>query len=127
MNRKVQIIERDGQPEYAVLPFPAYEEMKRLSEAMRDIQSYDAALTDSGESVPHSVMLRLMGDESPVKVWREYRGMAQAALAKQARIDKTYLSQIESGRKTGSVGVLRRLAVALSVDVDDLIPTADGE
>ncbi|MCB2262426.1 MAG: helix-turn-helix transcriptional regulator [Candidatus Thiosymbion ectosymbiont of Robbea hypermnestra] len=43
------------------------------------------------------------------------------ALARKAGIDKTYLSQIETGRKQGSVAALAQLASALSVEVDDLI------
>lgn len=127
MSGKVQIIERDGQPEYAVLPFSDYEEMKRLAEAMQDLQAYDTAMADTGEPVPHSVVLRLVDGEAPLKVWREFRGLTQVALARQAEVDKTYLSQIESGRKTGSIAVFRRLARALSVDLDDLVPADINE
>ena len=95
--------------------------MSRLSEAMRDIQAYDAALADPGEAIPHEMMRRLIEDESPIRVWREHRGLTQTLLAEQAGIDKTYLSQLESGRKSGSVAVLRRLARVLSVDIDDLV------
>lgn len=127
MSGKVQIIERDGQPEYAVLPISDYEEMKRLAEAMQDLQAYDTAMADTGEPVPHSVVLRLVDGEAPLKVWREFRGLTQVALARQAEVDKTYLSQIESGRKTGSIAVFRRLARALSVDLDDLVPADINE
>ena len=121
MSSKLQIIERDGKPEYAVIPYAEYAEMSRLSEAMRDIQAYDAALADPGEAIPHEMMRRLIEDESPIRVWREHRGLTQTLLAEQAGIDKTYLSQLESGRKSGSVAVLRRLARVLSVDIDDLV------
>ena len=121
MSKNIQIIERNGQPEYAVVPYSDYEELKRLADAMQDMQAYDAAMADPGESVPHAVMVRLVDGESPVKVWRENRGLTQAALARDARVDKTYLSQIESGRKTGSITLFKRLALSLSVDVDDLI------
>ena len=121
MSKNIQIIERNGQPEYAVVPYSDYEELKRLADAMQDMQAYDAAMADPGESVPHAVMVRLVDGESPVKVWRENRGLTQAALAREARVDKTYLSQIESGRKTGSITLFKRLALSLSVDVDDLI------
>lgn len=121
MSSKLQIIERDGKPEYAVIPYAEYAEMSRLSEAMRDIQAYDAALADPGEAIPHEMMRRLIEDESPIRVWRDHRGLTQTLLAEQAGIDKTYLSQLESGRKSGSVAVLRRLARVLSVDIDDLV------
>ncbi len=121
MTANVQIIERDGVPEYAVIPCEEYEEIARLSEQMRDIRAYDTAMADAGGTVPHTVMQRLVNGDSPLRVWREYRELTQAALARKAGIDKTYLSQIETGRKQGSVAALAQLASALSVDVDDLI------
>jgi len=121
MNAKLQIIERDGMPEYAVIPYADYQAMVRLSEAMRDIQSYDAALADAGEAIPHETMRRLIEGESPIRVWREYRDLTQTVLAERAGIDNTYLSQLESGRKAGSIAVLKRLAKVLSVDIDDLV------
>ena len=124
MRSKPQIIECDGKPEYAVIPYAEYEEMSRLSEAMRDIQAYDAGLADEGEAVPQEMMRRLVAGEPPIRLWREHRGLTRTQLAEQARIDKTYLSQLESGRKVGSVAVLRRLATTLSVDLDDLVADA---
>jgi DNA-binding XRE family transcriptional regulator len=121
VSSKLQIIERDGEPEYAVIPYSEYQEMVRLSEAMRDIQAYDAAVADEGEAVPHEMMRRLIEGESPIRVWRTYRGLTQTELAQHAGIDKTYLSQLELGRKAGSVTVLKRLAAVLSVDIDDLV------
>jgi len=121
MSMKVQIIERDGRPEYAVIPYADYEEMLRLSEAMRDVHAYDAAMADEGEAIPHDMMRRLIDGEAPIKVWREHRGLTQAALAEQAGLDKTYLSQLESGRKTGSVRALKHLAQASPVAIDDLV------
>jgi len=121
MTANVQVIERDGVPEYAVMPYEEYEELVRLSEQMRDIQAYDAAMTDAGETVPHAVMQRLVNGDSPLRVWREYRALTQATLAQKAGIDKTYLSQTGTGRKQGSVAALAQLASELSVDVDDLI------
>jgi DNA-binding XRE family transcriptional regulator len=120
MNTKVQIIERDGKPEYAVVPFEEFDRLRKLADAMEDIRDFDAAMADEGENVPHAVMLRLVGGEPPLRVWREFRGLTQSTLAQRAGVDKTYISQIESGHKTGSVKVLRRLADALEVDLDDL-------
>ena len=121
MKTQVQVIERDGVPEYAVVPFEDFEEMSRLSEQMRDIQAYDAAMDDPGDALPHELMTRLVDGESPLRIWREHRQLTQVELARRAGIDKTYLSQIEDGHKPGSVAVLAKLASALGVEVDDLI------
>ncbi|OOG22757.1 transcriptional regulator [Thioalkalivibrio denitrificans] len=121
MSAKIQIIERDGVPEYAVVPFDEFDRLRKLAEAMEDIRAFDTAMADEGEPVPQAIMQRLVDGDPPLRVWREYRGLTQAQLAQQAGVDKTYISQIESGRKTGSVKILRQLADALEVELDDLV------
>jgi len=63
----------------------------------------------------------LMNSDHPMRVWREYRGLTLQALADQAGISKSYLSQIESGNRSGSADVLKRIAVALNVTLDDIV------
>jgi transcriptional regulator with XRE-family HTH domain len=78
------------------------------------------------EFVPAEIADRLIAGERPVKVWRGYRGMTQKQLADAAGISKPYLSQIENGLRDASIGVLRALAAALKVDLDDLSPPPAG-
>ena len=86
----VQIIEKSGKPEYAVIPYAEYQAL--LEMARED------------ESIPAAVSERLvLGDEHPLKVWREYRGYTQESLGAEAGIGKSYVSQIEAGTKTGAV------------------------
>lgn len=126
MNAQVQVIEKDGKPEYAVVPFALYKKLLALAEDAEDIAAGNAALEalERGESevIPGDIAHRLFtGEEHPLRVWREFRGITQEALAKQAKTTKSYISQIEAGKKPGSVAILKRLAVALNVDVDDLV------
>ena len=65
---------------------------------------------------------RLWAGEHPLKVWREKRGLSQRALGEAAGVAQGYLAEIEKGIKPGSVTALRKLAGALRVQVDDLIP-----
>jgi transcriptional regulator with XRE-family HTH domain len=46
-------------------------------------------------------------------------------LAKTAAITQAYLAQIEGAKRIGHVKVYQRLAVALGVDVEDLLPPMD--
>ncbi|MGV3550381.1 helix-turn-helix domain-containing protein [Rhizobium sp.] len=96
----------------------------RLEDA-EDIASATAVLEriNRGEEelVPAHVVERLLGDESPITVWREYRGMTLSALAEQAGLSQSYLSQIEFGKREGKIAVLASLARALSVDLDELV------
>ena len=127
MNSQIQIIEKDGKPEYAVVPFKDYQRLLELAEDAEDIAAADAAKAelDRGEDevIPSEIARRLIdGKEHPLKVWREYRGLTQEALAEQVESTKSYISQIEAGKKSGSVALIKRLAASLNVDMDDLVP-----
>lgn len=76
--------------------------------------------TQDEESFPREVAGRLMDGDNPVRVFREYRGMKAAALAAKIGKSRSYVSEIETGKKPGSVAVLRQIADALGVDLDDL-------
>ncbi len=92
-----------------------------FEEALEDVAAAAAyARTRREEFVPVSVADRLLAGESPLKVWREYRGMSLSALAVAASVGKGYLSQIENGERRGTVNTLKKLAAALVIDLDDL-------
>ena len=73
------------------------------------------------ELIPSEMVMRMVAGESPVRVWREHRGLTMAALAERAGIAQPYLSQIETGKRDGTAQRMKKLAEALDVTVDDLI------
>jgi DNA-binding XRE family transcriptional regulator len=85
-----------------------------------DIRAYDAAKARNEETFPSEVVKRLVAGESPIRVFREYRGLTQEQLARSAKIARAYLAEIEAGRKPGSISVLRAIAAALELDLDDI-------
>jgi DNA-binding XRE family transcriptional regulator len=119
----VQIIERDGSPEWAVLPYAEYERlMARLEDAQdrEDAAAIRTALMPGDEErVPAAD--RLTSGDSPLRVWREHRGMSQQQLAEAAGVSQAMVTMIETGRRTGQVSTLRLLAGALDVDMEDLL------
>lgn len=121
---EVQLILKEGQPEYAVLPYELYRRLVDDAEMLADIRDYDEAMqaVDSGEeTVPAAVAYALLDGANPVKVWREHRGLTQQELAQRAGISAAYLSQIESGTRSGSTAVLQALAQALDLTLDDIV------
>jgi len=76
--------------------------------------------TRNQETVPAEIVDRLLAGDSPVKVWREYRGLTQRALATRAGLNFTYLSQLETGARKGTTATMKKLAEALGVDLDDV-------
>lgn len=91
-----------------------------VDDEARDIAAYDAAMARNEESFPSEIADRLIVRENPIKVFREYRGLTQRQLAEVAGTTAPYVSQIETGRRVGSVKLLHRLAEALDVGLDDL-------
>lgn len=63
-------------------------------------------------------------------LWRQQRGLTQAALAHRARLSRPNLSAIERGRRDVTLRTLRLLAATLGVRpgvlVEGLPPPADG-
>lgn len=103
------------------IPIQDFEALQERLEELEDIAALDAALARDEEAFPGDVVKRLLDGESPVKVFREYREMTQAVLAEKTGVTKTTISEIETGRKQGSVGTLKAIANALELDIDDLV------
>lgn len=124
----VQIIEQNGVPEYAVIPFAQWQSITNRLEELEDIadaKSIAAAIAAGEETFPHEFSKRLTAGESPLKVWREYRCFTLAALAKQCGVTAAALSQIETGKRSPSVDLLSKLARSLNCDMDDLHDAED--
>lgn len=120
----VQIIERDGNPEWAVIPYKEYLHLIEEAEMLQDIRDYDLAIEaiEQGEElIPSEVTYAILDGENPIRVWRKNRGLTQQQLSEAAGISKPYLSQIESGKRTGTTEVLSAIANALNLTIDDVV------
>ena len=103
-------------------------EYLRLLEAIEDSEGLDSVrlfkerlAAGEEELLPAAMVDAILDGESRVRVWREHRGLTAAALAKAAGIASPYLSQIETGKREGTVETYRKLAIALGVTLDDLL------
>lgn len=118
---KVQMIEKDGQPEWAVIPYQEYQQLLELKEEFEDIQEFDAALAIPQEKIPVEWVDRLLNGEHPISIWREYRGLTQQQLAAHCAVNIDYIEQIEMRQCQPSLMVLRKMAQVLKVDIEDLL------
>ena len=120
---RIEKITRRGK-EFAVLPMAELKKLMDDAEMLADVKAYDAAKLrlsrGEDELIPLDITERRLAGESPIKIWREYRGLTQENLAKKSRVSRPMIAAIESGHKTGGIGTLKRLAVALKVDLDHL-------
>jgi DNA-binding XRE family transcriptional regulator len=70
--------------------------------------------------LPIELVERLVAGEHPIRVWRAHRGLTREALATAAGVSPSYLTEIETRRKPGSLAAMAKLAAALRVSLDDI-------
>lgn len=119
--RSIQFIEKNGRREWAILPYDLFLTLADEHESLQDIKDFDEAVAaDDGFRVPASIAFRIADGEHPIKVWREHHDMTLSALADTASISPAYLSQIESGKRQGTLDVLTAICDALEIPLDVL-------
>lgn len=103
-----------------VLPLSDYE---KLVDGV-DIAAAERVKTDIAagrdELVPADFADRILAGENRVRVWRSYRGTTAIDLANRTGLSQSYISEIETGKKEGSISAMKKIAEALNVDLDDI-------
>lgn len=123
---RVQIILTPSGDRLAILPAEDYEALIASrpleSEDAADLARIDEVVASKKGSAPlaAAAMKKILLGESPIRVWREARGLSQKALAAKAGLAASHINMIENGRRVGTVATLRRIAGVLGVDLDDL-------
>jgi DNA-binding XRE family transcriptional regulator len=113
MNR--QTIKSPSGDTLVVIPLEEFEDLV-------DAAAYARAKSeDDGARLSRTEVEQLLGSASPVQFWRKKRGLTQADLAAKAGISQNYLSSIETGGKGGTPMLLKALAEALGVKMEDLV------
>ena len=102
--RGATIIEKDGLPEYVVVP---YEEFLRFVQR-------EAGL------IPNEVVSRYVDCDSIVRAWREHLGLTQAEVAERMHISQSAYSQLEASPhlRPSSRG---KIARALGISDEQLV------
>lgn len=104
----IQIITREGEPEYAVVPWAQYQALLKAAgieeRPSREVEVRHAAAPD--QILPGLDQLRSL---------REGKGIAIEALARTVGISPSYLALIESGERLPDAAIRRSLAWELTV------------
>jgi len=125
----LQIIKIPKGGEMVLLPRKEYDRLVALAEEDeddRDIRHADAVMArvKSGKTalIPAEVVHAIAVDDvHPVRAWRVYRGWTGAELADKAKLTRTTVSQIETGKRKGTVAAYKALAKALGTSLTSLI------
>jgi len=120
-----QIIRSPSGEELVVLPRAEYEALleraDQEAEDAEDIAIYDsrkAELAAGGSVLPLEVSAAILRGDSRLKAIRNWRRETQLHLNFKTGIAQGYLSDLETGRRTGTPETLAKLAQALEVPVD---------
>jgi mRNA interferase RelE/StbE len=94
------------------------------AEMLADVKAYDAAKArlEGGEDelIPLEITERRLRGEPALRIWREYRQLTQAQLAKKSKVSRALIAAIETKRKAGSVSTWKKLGGALDVSWEQL-------
>ncbi|KRW70191.1 helix-turn-helix domain-containing protein [Stutzerimonas stutzeri] len=99
----VQVIMRDGAPEYAVLPWDEYQALLNAVGVRSPVAS--AAASEDQPKPPLSGLSAL----------RDAKGLSQEALARLVGISPAYLGLIETGEREPDAAIRRALARAMDI------------
>ena len=102
----VQIIARDGEPEYAVLPWADYQALLHAAGREPVVAQASAAEPVAEQQRPGLDQLRRL---------REHKGLALEALARTVGISPSYLGMIETGERLPDLAIRRSLAWELGI------------
>lgn len=119
-----QFITSSNGERLVVLAEADYEALVQAAEDAEDVAAVrrfqERLASGEEELLPAAMVDRILDGENPIRVWREHRGLSVKVLAEKAGIAPAYLSQVETGKRDGTVETLRKLAGALGVTLDEL-------
>jgi DNA-binding XRE family transcriptional regulator len=75
---------------------------------------------------PSKIVAQLIAGENPVRVFRKFRKMTGEELAAKVGISRPYLTQIETGKREPMFPIMVKIAAALDVSLDELVPAKDA-
>lgn len=104
----IQIIARDGEPEYAVLPWAQYQALLKAA-GINEATSQPAPAPLAATPDP------ILPGLDQLRSLREGKGIAIEALARTVGISPSYLAMIESGERLPDAAIRRSLAWELTV------------
>lgn len=121
----VQIIEKNGKPEWAVIPFKEYQKLYEAHEDAEDIKDIEENLKAIQEgkemTVPGEVTFAILEGTNPIRAWRKYNKIKMKELAKKVGISSAYLSQIENKKRNPTIDTLKKIARALNLEIEMFI------
>ncbi|MFJ7883435.1 multiprotein-bridging factor 1 family protein [Pseudomonas sp. NPDC096917] len=110
----LQIIKRNGEPEYAVLSWESYQALLKAAGLNAQAAVLTATPTPESERQQPEPVHALPGLDQ-LRGLREDKGLALEVLARTVGISPSYLAMIETGERLPDLAIRRSLAWELGV------------
>ncbi|WP_342108990.1 helix-turn-helix transcriptional regulator [Methylobacterium sp. SI9] len=111
-----------------ILPEAEFERLRDLAEDTLDARLVEDSLARlaSGEEeiLSEADLDALRAASSPLAFWRSRRGVTASALGKACGLAEADIIALEAGTRIVDMAVYRRVARALGIDAEDLVPDA---
>lgn len=114
MNRHInyQLIEKNGHPLFAILPYEELLDLLRTAEVAEDDQV----------TIPDAVVKMVVIEKMhPIKAWRKYRGLSQQVLAKKLGVKQPVIVKLEKSNASLRKNTQIKLAKALEIKASQLL------
>ncbi len=122
--KKPNIIVTPSGDRMVLIPFEEYGRLVEAHEDAADARTIDEIkrrlATGEEELIPAEMVDRMIDGENKLRVWREHRGLSAKQLAKAMGLAAPCISQLETGKREGTIETFKKIAAALRVDIDDI-------
>lgn len=106
---KHQIIEKEGRPLFVLVPYETY---------IKTMYKFES---DQEATIPHRIVeLSLLENKSPVRAWREYKGLTQKQVAARLKISQSAYSQMEKPNAKLRADTIKKIARVLKIKPEQL-------
>ncbi len=105
---------------YVIMPEKEFEAMQDAIDNA-EASVIEARIAAGEETYPGELVDAILDGANPVAAFRKWRGLTAQDLARKANLSRSYVTEIETGKKDGSAKALKAIANALSVGLDDLV------
>jgi DNA-binding XRE family transcriptional regulator len=120
----VSFLTTPGGEELALIPRAEFETLKAAAERIEAMEHAKAVADYRDGKVPGLTpgeALAFASAVSPLAFWRKRAGLTQGVLAERVSVTQNYLSDLETGKRSGPVNLWLKLSAALGAPIEVLV------
>ena len=101
--------------------------MQDLSDTDAHLRTMQSIERGEQEILTAEEVREALSAPTPLAFWRRKRGLTQKTLSQHIGVSQSYVADLEAGRRKGDPALIKRLAKALKVRMEDLVVEASED